>query len=424
VYRHIYVYCAIFFSHTVLLYTSHSHNILLNMSQSQTEAGELSQEQTANVANTAFVKLIVGEAMKEIIVKEDILCAKCPFFHSAFAGNFIEAKTKTITFPDDEPEDFDDLILWVKSGKILPGHFDPTWLQLSKLWLFADKYYVDDLQNGIVDAINAKFSRRISGVNISFETLDYVAEHTSDRSPLRRLFADILTNGIPLQHLPSQVTNIPAEFLQEMVVQMKTAALRHDPTLGMLLSQPVQTYYVSSAHSKATAMPAAKDKPEIITRFQCEGSECELDGEPIRNALYFCAHHGNHYCEKCGLYERTGHNLKLISFSTDHYVDKLIGENVELIDGHVVEDGFYCDGPACDIGQDQATHVKQYLMAGDRYNCLTCSNRDYCTVCIRRPLECKDEGHSMMRIRASFAGKGPLSETRTLSLECNNIPSA
>lgn len=202
-----------------------------------------------------------------------------PFFHNAFEGNFVEAQTGVFNFPDDEPENFRDLIEWLDAVSL--RYQDRSWYWLSRVWVFCDKYHVDEMQNEIVDNLHAKFAAHRSGINISDETLNYVVENTFQRSPLRRLFVDMLTNGISLQQLPSLVATIPPEILQDMVVSLKESVYLNNPTATSLLTSPIDSYYTSSAHAKAIAMPVQRSPSEQATPFYCDGEACLQESRPI-----------------------------------------------------------------------------------------------------------------------------------------------
>lgn len=360
-----------------------------------------------NATNNDAVTLIVGSEREHFTVPESLLLDKVPFFLNAFQGRFVEFKTKTFTFPDDEPEDFQNLIKWLGEGSIQAVSFDPSWLWLSRVWTFANKYSVDALGNEVIDTLHAKFAAHRSGINISFDTLDYVVENTTARSPLRRLFVDMLTNGISLVQLLTRVESIPPELLQDMVVALKQTVYLNNPHATSLLTSPIDSYYTTSAHCKATAMPKASPNSQA-SPFHCEdGAHC--DGAPMTEAMYICTHHQIKFCEACGPYHR-GHRLKLISLTTPAYKSAVTGPDVTVIDGHINDSGFYCDGPSCDPGQHGSTHTKHALMSGDRYHCLECRNKDFCTLCVRGQLSCKVERHSMLRIRPTFAKRNVLGE--------------
>lgn len=368
------------------------------------ESGILHQTRQQN----STVKLIVGPEEKEFTVAEDVICKRCPFFFNTFSGNFLEAKTKVSYFPDDDPERFFDLCRWLESDELTDIDPDPSWIWLTITWLFAEKYHIDELQNTTVDALYAKYAARYEGINISCETLDFVIENTHRRSPLRRLFSDMLTNGISLEQLPSRVESIPTEFLQEMCVALKRTTSMNNPTDTSLLTNPISSYYVSSAHCKATAMPASSQSNNQRTiRLKCEGYNCSTSDQPLRDIIYICPRHNKVFCGSCGVNQH-GHRKRLISLTTPPYKDAITSDST-VIDGHVNDSGFYCDGPKCDPDQEKSIHKWNMIMSGDRYHCLQCINKDYCSLCIRGPLECKERKHSMLRIRPAFAKKIELS---------------
>ena len=354
------------------------------------------------------VTLIVGPAQRMFSIREDLLCDKCPFFNNAFGGDFIESQTKTLNFPDDDPARFAELCKWLRTDALRTDYVDPTWLWLVKAWLFGEKYHIDQYQNEIVDALHAKFAAREEGLNISFETLDYVAENASQRSALRRMFADMLTNGISLQHLPQRVESIPHEFLQDMCIALKTTVARNAPTNTSLLTNPVSTYYSDSSSCKATAMPKVVNPP---TEIYCEGEYCanKIPREPIRDNLHICTNHNLKLCEADRRLLNHHHGRKVVSLTSTPYRDAISGTST-VIDGYFNDSGFYCDGPKCDPESRKLTHRPWALMSGDRYHCLECDNLDFCTICMRGELECKKAGHPLLRIRPTHAKRVPLTE--------------
>lgn len=115
-----------------------------------------------------IVHLAVGKEEVPYDAHIELLCSKSQFFDRALNGNnytfthncpsaehhtigrFVEADTKYIPLPDDCPDAFADLLSWVYSGNVslearLPPSPDgppPTWFDLCKLWILADKYEV------------------------------------------------------------------------------------------------------------------------------------------------------------------------------------------------------------------------------------------------------------------------------------------
>ena len=236
------------------------------------------------------IKLVVGSEKHIFHISKDLICNNVEFFSHAFTGNFMESKTKTLSFPDDDPDRFVELETWLKGGKASGP--EQQWISLVKSYLFAEKYHIDELQNTIVDNLYAKYAAHEDGVNISFGTLDFIVENSFAHSPLRRFFADMLTNGISLQQLPSRLENIPPEFIQDMCLALKSTVHMNGPTNISLLTHPISTYYASSAHTKATAMPRTVDPADVPTRMYCDGFYC-LQSEqpkPIQGLVHLCKH--------------------------------------------------------------------------------------------------------------------------------------
>ena len=381
----------------------------------------IEQVECRTKGNGSIIKLIVGPNAHEIEVDEGLICSRCPFFLNALTGNFVESQTKTFTFPDDEPERFVDLCKWLETDCVQDCvenvQRDLTWIWLAKTWLFGEKYHIDYLQNAIIDAIHTKYAAHEEGINISFETLDFVAERTFPRSPLRGIFADMLVNGMSLEQLPSRLDSIPYEFLQDMCLALKTASCRNGPTNVSLLTNPISAYYTSSSSAKATAMPKSTGPPEeFTTDLYCHGRDCigKEDAPPIIGTLHFCSSHNITLCDACRGTHR-GHRKKMITIISKPYTTPITGPQTTIIDGQQNDSGFYCDGPLCDpdgsIRESFSFSSEHWaLMSGDRYHCLQCENIDYCTLCMRGELTCKTLGHSMLRIRPTFSKKVPLTE--------------
>lgn len=357
----------------------------------------------------ARVTLIVGPNRTTFDISEDRICQKCPFFYNALSGNFLEAQSRTITFPEDSPEDFALLTAWILDQDVPNTKF--TWLDLVKLWFFAEKYHIDDLQNAVIDTLYAKYAAHNEGINIAEETLDYVAEHSYPSSPLRRLFADMLANGISLQQLPDRLDSIPHELLGDVCVMLKTHLARNGPSNISLISNPITTYYSSSAACKAIAMPPTNSIGESAGEIYCESVRCTTMTEervPIRGTLHICTNHNVTLCHDCR-HSHHGHRKKMMSLISPAYQDAILG-NMTVIDAQINDSGFFCDGPKCDTRLKNLNLPDWALMSGDRYHCLVCHNVDFCSICVRGELACKEAGHLMLRIRPSSARKTLLTE--------------
>ena len=298
------------------------------------------------------VKLIVGPEEHTFYIHESFICSEYPFSSNSFSGNFQEAETKVVTFPDDDPERFKELYVWLY-GDITDGtrsipNSSLSWIALSIIWLFADKYHIDELQNTVIDSLHAKFAAHEEGINISFEALEFVAENTFPRSPLRRIFADMLTNGVSLQRLPKVMDQIPNEFLQDICLALKTTISLNGPTNISLLTNPISTYYTSSDHFKSTAMPPPPpSRTEAPSHIYCKGDGCPSKGlQPIRGLLHIGTKHNITLCHACR-HQHYGRHKNMVSLTTAPYHDAITGRST-IVDGHIEDSSFCCDGPKCD----------------------------------------------------------------------------
>ena len=120
---------------------------------------------------------------------------------------------------------------------------------------FADKYHIDELQNDVVNTLHAKYVAHEEGIDICFETLEFIVEHARPQSLLRRLFVDMLIKGISIDQFPHRVDQIPTEFLRDMYLVLKARATKGDYTGIFPLENPLSTYYASGSACETTIMP-------------------------------------------------------------------------------------------------------------------------------------------------------------------------
>jgi hypothetical protein len=184
----------------------------------------------------------------------------------------------------------------------------------------------------------------------------------------------MLTNGISLQQLASRLDQIPAEFLQDMVLALKRTVSLNGPTNISLLTNPIASYYSPTPDAwKANARPATPPPvQEIPSNVYCDGIPCrnKQPQESIKGVMHICTNHNLKLCQLCQYMHHgpRGHRKKLFTFTTGPYRDAVTGDSL-IVDGHVNDSGFYCDGPKCSPERPRLTHETWALMNGDRYHC-------------------------------------------------------
>jgi hypothetical protein len=68
---------------------------------------------------SSIITLVVGREQRLFAAHEDVLCLS-PFFQAACRGQFMEAQSKRITLPDEEPEIFSSVLEYLYKGDYYP----------------------------------------------------------------------------------------------------------------------------------------------------------------------------------------------------------------------------------------------------------------------------------------------------------------
>ncbi|WEW60202.1 hypothetical protein PRK78_005687 [Emydomyces testavorans] len=137
------------------------------------------------------ITITVGESKAQFQAHKDLLCEKSPFFNGALTHDFKEAAENAISLPEDNPDTFERFLQWLYSGSFsLSGiatdeEVDERYLQLSELYVLADKLEVPHLKNDVIDELFVM--KRHPDKPPQAEVISYVYENTGEKSPLRKL---------------------------------------------------------------------------------------------------------------------------------------------------------------------------------------------------------------------------------------------
>ncbi|OCK78890.1 hypothetical protein K432DRAFT_331197 [Lepidopterella palustris CBS 459.81] len=146
----------------------------------------------------------------------ELLCDCSPFFDNALNGRFIEAETKTVPLPEDDPDTFAEFLSWLYCEKIFQTKDNPGWMEISRLWVLADKLGIPTLQNKVMAEFPAKYTRLINKGNIHPKVLDFVYENTHEDSQLRKIIVDICAWGMEVEKYAKHKESMPTEFLEDI----------------------------------------------------------------------------------------------------------------------------------------------------------------------------------------------------------------
>jgi len=140
-----------------------------------------------------------------------------------------ESESDTVLLPNVETATFQEFFTWLYLRQ-LSEPLKTTGaerMRLVKLWVFAETYIVPEFQNAALDALHKSLDKHDSMPAPS--VINYVYENTIYRSPLRKLFIDlVLEHGSITSYFdPAKVrpTPIDADFCQEVLFNY---ALRYE----------------------------------------------------------------------------------------------------------------------------------------------------------------------------------------------------
>ncbi|KAK2607720.1 hypothetical protein N8I77_006381 [Diaporthe amygdali] len=104
-----------------------------------------------------IVTFLVGPEKVRFCVHESIFsqAEAGKFFNTAFTNGFLETSTGLMELPEDGPDEFQCFLRWLYGTWMEPKEFSICWAELEfsqqiRLYAFAHKYTIDDLQNAII----------------------------------------------------------------------------------------------------------------------------------------------------------------------------------------------------------------------------------------------------------------------------------
>lgn len=121
-----------------------------------------------------LVALVVGPNRKEYYVHHDLVCDRSSYFRAALQGQFQEAQTNRIEFPEEAEATLELFIRWLYGSTHEKASTSVTFLQAVTLMGFARQIVLPELHNHFIDAIRYRLIREpeTCGGNISPKVVD------------------------------------------------------------------------------------------------------------------------------------------------------------------------------------------------------------------------------------------------------------
>lgn len=168
----------------------------------------------------AVIDIAVGRnnALRTFKVHEGVLRFYSGFFRTTLATNTNDG---AIELPGEDPAVFDifSLRLYTRRFANPVGEDDVTRLHLNRLlrlWIFAEAHQIPLLQNEVLSFLHKKLATE---ARITTNVIQYLYEHTSPTSPLRRYYMEaVARKGKAASHLaPDQVGSWPRAALIDVM---------------------------------------------------------------------------------------------------------------------------------------------------------------------------------------------------------------
>lgn len=150
------------------------------------------------------VTRLVGPDKKALMVHEFQL-ASSEFFKAAVKKDWAEVQTRTVSFPDDDPDDFGYYLDWIYFGNLPTSIYDEyevcpdgdkneAWELLARLYVLGEHLLDTPFRNALViEMIRLTFLKDDGGYADLPGTIpvNIIYAGTPEHSPARRLFLDM-----------------------------------------------------------------------------------------------------------------------------------------------------------------------------------------------------------------------------------------
>ncbi|OQE46676.1 hypothetical protein PENCOP_c001G00955 [Penicillium coprophilum] len=163
-----------------------------------------------------IVKIDVGETNTPFDVHMELLCNCSPYFDNLFQRRFDQPLTEqVISFPDDDPQIFAQVILWMYRGNdSLDLVADEKLGFLVRLWILAGNFEMIDLQNQVMLVCKKRVDESLGILGV--DTINYIYSHTLPQSPMRLLAVDVWVQRSTTKGFGTRQEEVPRPFLEDL----------------------------------------------------------------------------------------------------------------------------------------------------------------------------------------------------------------
>lgn len=165
-------------------------------------------------------------------VHKNLLCGRSDYFKAALTGTFMEAREGKITLDDEDPETFRRFWSWLYTGNFYKGlESRAYWTWALDMYIFAEKRFILDLQNAVMDALLHTSRKWIGSTSPEIE-IPRVWPMLSDGSPLRAYLIDCFleVGELDKEFGEDWVDLYPVNFI--VAIAIRAQQLKRRPSQG------------------------------------------------------------------------------------------------------------------------------------------------------------------------------------------------
>ena len=115
----------------------------------------------SSFTTSEIVTVLVGPKRKRFYLHRDLICQRSPFMEKCLSKNrFREGEKNELYLPEDDPKAFAIVVDWIYRGKLpgmTAGMRNLDVIDMSSAYCMADKFGMEELQNGIMDYIRTSY---------------------------------------------------------------------------------------------------------------------------------------------------------------------------------------------------------------------------------------------------------------------------
>lgn len=155
--------------------------------------------------------MVVGEERVVFKVHLGTLCKASAYFTAAFSkGHFLESHSRELFLIEEDPYTVDLFVQWMYSSGLdeedaeEAGEMDAWTMELTKLYIFANKYLISELERHVITYLHSQFENSCKAP--PFAVLEYVYQNTLPK------MAEVRENFITWL-----VTKSDSSILKEMI---------------------------------------------------------------------------------------------------------------------------------------------------------------------------------------------------------------